>query len=91
MIVCEAIMNKIEDFKQNSLKRILYSQTLGEPRYYFIIEGDFNKENIRYWNNIEVFLPQQDEFKNSGLEITVGTESDWENNHFKFGWNEIPF
>ena len=39
MIVCEAIMNKIEDFKQNSLKRILYSQTLGEPRYYFIIEG----------------------------------------------------
>ena len=70
-------MNKIEEFKQNSLKRIMYSETLGKPRYHFIIDGSFNKENIRYWNNIEVLFPQQDEFKGSGLEISVGTESDW--------------
>jgi hypothetical protein len=66
-----------------------YSNALSAPAS--SAPTDPNKENIRYWNNIEVFLPQQDEFKNSGLEITVGTESDWENNHFKFGWNEIPF
>ena len=36
-------------------------------------------------------LPNDPDFKGSGLQIQIGSEKDYENRRFKHNWEEIKF
>lgn len=84
-------MSNIQEFKNHSLKEIFYNGTMGEPRYYLIVENLDDLKELSYWVNIKKKLPFREEYKDSGIIVDVGTKKDWENRLFKFGWEKVEF
>ena len=84
-------MNNIQEFKNHSLKTIYYNDTMGEPRYYLIVDNLNDLKELSFWVDIKMNLPFRQEFKGSGIIVDVGTEKDWENRLFKLGWEKVEF
>lgn len=86
MLVVKKVMELMEEFKKNKLVEVKFKKTIGEPRFYFIVDN-LEEENVEFWNS--KMLEFEKEFKNEGLGIDVGTKESWDKNTLKFGWNSI--
>lgn len=74
---------------KNSLKRIFVKELIDELLFYLVIDNLDN--DLEYWINIQMNLPNDPDFKGSGLQIQIGSEKDYENRRFKHNWEEIKF